>query len=192
MKFNLTAAHKFYLTLFLALVLLGAAAYFMPFYLFGKIRDSANRIERAKEEIALADRRLTESRAREEQMSAYGVGLEEVHSHFFSPKESLRVIEAAENIGKITKTVVEIGVLDTKDNVARFRFSATGSYSDVIRFVRLVENAPIYFEIENYWLERAAPASFGGADSLSGPRALLAAPASNVRATLTVKAFQAE
>ncbi len=192
MKSNLTAAHKFYLTLLLVPALLGAAAYFMPFYLFSTIRDSADRIEKAKMEIALANLRLAESHAREEQMSAYGAELDEIHSHFFSPKESLRVIEAAENIGKTTKTAVEIGVLDTKDNVARFRFSAIGAYLDVIRFVRLVENAPIYFEIENYWLERAAPASFGGADSLSGPRALLAAPASNVRATLTVKAFQAE
>ena len=75
MKSNLTAAHKFYLTLLLVLVLLGAAAYFMPFYLFGKIRDSADRIEKAKMEIALADLRLAESHAREEQMSAYGAEL---------------------------------------------------------------------------------------------------------------------
>ncbi len=191
MKSNLTATHKFYLTLLLAAALAAAAAYFLPFYLFGKIRDSANRIEKAKTEIALADRHLAESRAHGGQMSAYGAELEKIHSYFFSFKESLRVIEAAENIGKLTKTAIEIGVLDAKDNVARFRFSAVGSYPDVIRFVRLVENAPMYFEIENYWLERAAPASLGGADGLLGPRASLAAP-SNVRATLTVKAFKAE
>ncbi|MBI2097188.1 MAG: hypothetical protein HYT40_03535 [Candidatus Sungbacteria bacterium] len=190
MKIRFSAVSKFYLALAMAVIVLPVTFYLLPFYFFTKIRDSANQIETARRGLFLNDKRLENSRIEEETLAKRSQELAAIHNYFFSEKEPLRIIETAEGMAKTASVGIEVNVIETKDNFARFRFSVVGTYPHVISFVRLLENAPIYFEVENYWLERLSPQSIGVEDRIGTESQKTNPP--EIRATVTVKTYTAE
>ncbi|OHA01748.1 MAG: hypothetical protein A3C11_00110 [Candidatus Sungbacteria bacterium RIFCSPHIGHO2_02_FULL_49_12] len=188
MGVRFSPALKFYIFLCLIAVGLVAAMYFLPYTLIVQIGDSALQIAAASQKLALFDERLESANREEAVIASHQMELDNVNHYFFLPKEPLRVVEVVELVGRLAGVTVENNVLSANDKSISFRLTVGGSYPQIMKFVELVEHAPLYFEIQQYWLERSSAIS---ADP--GALSVKAADSSpKLRATLTVKLYSSQ
>ena len=185
---RLSAEQKFYITLLIALVATGLMIYFLPYRIFLQIKSSSARLAQARLEVSSADQRLESAKRQEALLLSRQSELSEVRENFFSHSDELRIVEVVESIAKASGVRAQNDVLGTDKNTINLRLSVVGSYVRVSNFVSLIENAPLYFEVQNYWLERMTAvkdeATLSAAKSATSPAEL--------RATLTVKVYSVD
>lgn len=87
-------------------------------------------------------------------------------TYFVTDKSIVAFLEYLESLGDITDTDASIRAVDLgkDDNSVVVSISSTGSYSNLIRFSKLIENMPYRIEVQNFAFVARSSTSEDGLD----------------------------
>lgn len=115
------------------------------------------KINLEKEQIYGLKKNIAENEEKISNLKSLNAILEEtkedkelVQSVFLTNDQLIRVIESLEFIGKTSSTTLKISSVSSdaaKSSKPSFSFSAEGSFAQVFKFARYLENLPYYFSI---------------------------------------------
>ena len=134
----------FWTTLTFAVLALGAYG-----YLFYTVQTAGAQIAQLQTETKTLEAQETEVDALKKNLAATVVSQQKLSSYFIDPANIVPLLEKLEGYGRSTNVSVQFNTVEVKSSPSKLDISlgANGSFSDVYRFIALLESAPYEFYI---------------------------------------------
>ena len=152
---NLSPQKNFYLSIFIFVAAV-AGLCFLPWYVFSLIIEEGNKIQSVQSETVTLNKqraRINELIKEYERVEESALRLEQ---SLLSSSDKLKFILLIEELSRDTNVEHLLDVAGADPEAAYFNISAFGSFSNVLKFIYLLENAPYYISIRKIQITKGS------------------------------------
>lgn len=152
---KLTLPQKFYLNIAIFFMVV-AGLCFLPWYIFGLIIEEGNKIRSVQSETVTLNKqraRINELMKEYERVDESALQLE---LSLLSSSDKLKFILLIEELARDTNVEHMLDVAGADPEAAYFNISSFGSFSNVLKFIYLLENAPYYISIQKIQITKGS------------------------------------